>query len=365
MQDSHEIVDGLLRNKPVGRMGLNDFPWVDTLEKWAAGENYPTKEDGNPVEPVDYFDFDFAGCGGWFDIMPVKGDPELLEETDEWKIERNGAGAALKTWKNKSGTPEHIDFLMTSRAVWERDYRHHLLEPDRDRLEIEHHRQELAKRKAENRWTFYASVCVWETMRQSMGDVCMYESLALDHDWIHDFNRVYTDFYKAHFKILIEEAGMPDGIWLFEDLGYHKGLFCSPNTLESLIFPYYKEMVDFFHGYDLPVILHSCGGVGEALDLVVTAGFDAVNPMEVKAGNDIVKFAKDYGDQLAFIGGLDARILESGDRDRIRSEVIHLCTTLKDLGARFVFGSDHSISTNVNLSDFSYAISVYKEYMTY
>lgn len=215
------------------------------------------------------------------------------------------------------------------------------------------------------RWTFYGSLFIWEVMRCSLGDIGMYESLLLDPDWIRDYNRVYTDFFKAHYKILIEEAGKPDGIWLYEDLGFNKGLFCSPATLENLVFPYYKEMVDFFHAYDLPVVLHSCGGITAALDLIAGAGFDALNPMEAKVGCDVVAFARQYGDRLAFIGGMDARLFESGDRQRIRDEVVRLCTSLKDAGARYVFGSDHSISPNVKLADFQYAIDVYKANMMY
>ena len=196
-----------------------------------------------------------------------------------------------------------------------------------------------------------------------MGDVCMYESLLLDPEWIHDYNRVYTDFFIAHYRVLIEEAGKPDGIWIYEDLGYKNGLFCSPTVLEALISPYYKELVDFFHSYDLPVVLHSCGGIEAALPLIVAAGFDALNPMEVKAGCDVLRFAEQVGDRLAFIGGLDARVLESGDRERIRSEVIRLVEGMKNIGARYVFGSDHSISTNVRYADFQYALEVYREHM--
>ena len=167
------------------------------------------------------------------------------------------------------------------------------------------------------------------------------------------------------FTKWVKEAGKPDGVWLYEDLGFNKGLFCSPSILENLIFPYYKEMVDFFHEYDLPVVLHSCGGIGEALDLIAGAGFDALNPMEAKAGCDVVSFAERYGDRLAFVGGMDARIFESGDRDSIRSEVSRLCKSMKEIGARFVFGSDHSISPNVALADFRYAIDIYRENMAY
>ena len=44
------------------------------------------------------------------------------------------------------GTPEHIDFLMTSREIWERDYRPHLLEFDAERFgDLEEARKNLAK----------------------------------------------------------------------------------------------------------------------------------------------------------------------------------------------------------------------------
>jgi len=144
------------------------------------------------------------------------------------------------------------------------------------------------------------------------------------------------------------------------------GLFCSPKILEELFMPYFKEIVDFFHNeYDLPVVLHSCGNITAALPMIVDAGFDALNPMEAKAGCDIFAFAEKYGDKLAFIGGLDARILESGDRDLIKSEVIKIVEGMKARGARYIFGSDHSLSPLVKYEDFVYAIEVYKEHMMY
>ncbi|MHC5034842.1 MAG: uroporphyrinogen decarboxylase family protein [Planctomycetota bacterium] len=325
MQNSREVIDSLLRGKPAERMGLHDSPWWDTLREWTK-QGYPTRRaataegdgkadgDGEPVDPVDHFGFDMASVATWFDVLPLRGVSDLVEETDEWEVRRNGAGAALKYWKDKSGTPEHIDFWMTSREVWERDYRPHLLEVDRERVDVEGTRKALASRRGQGFWTFYGHLFIWENMRQSMGDLCMYQSLLLDPDWIHDYGRVYTDFFKAHYALLFEEAGLPDGIWVYEDLGYRNGLFCSPAVLEELIFPYFKELVDFFHSYDLPVVLHACGGIEEALPLIVDAGFDALNPMEVKAGCDVVRFAERYGDRLAFVGGLDARVLESAVR---------------------------------------------------
>jgi uroporphyrinogen decarboxylase len=363
--DSCAVIQALFAGRGAPRMGLHDSPWGDTVRKWVAEEGYPVDAQGNPVPPLEHFGFDMAGCGGWFDALPLRGFSETVEETAEWKSVRNGAGAVLKWWKDKSGTPEHIDFRMTSRAVWARDYRPHLLALDRARLNIEGARAELEKRRAQGCWTYYGHLFIWELLRCSLGDVCMFESLALDPDWIRDFGRVYTDLYKAHYRVLLEEAGKPDGIWIYEDLGYRNGLFCSPRTLAELIFPYYRELVDFFHGYGLPVVLHTCGSTGAALPLIVEAGFDGLNPMEAKAGNDLLAFAEQYGDRLVFVGGFDARILESGDRALIRRHVTELIAGMKARGARWVFGSDHSLSTRVSYASFRYALDVYREQREY
>ena len=387
---SREIVDNLLRGKIAERVGLMDSPWDDTIAAWVE-QGYPThvvykeagelrwrREDGKwveaavageyeePIPTWEHFGYDLAGVGPWFDVMPLRDYDELIAETDEWDIRRNGAGAALKYWKHKSGTPEHMDFRMVTRQIWERDYRPHLLTLDPARIKVAEARKNLARAAQAQVWAHFGHMFVWELMRQSMGDITMYESLLLDPAWIHDYNRVYTDFYKRHFATMFEHIGKPDGVWLYEDLGYKNGLFASPRVLSELIFPYHKEMVDFFHGYDLPVVLHTCGSTAQALPLIVEAGFDALNPMERKAkDNDPFVFAEKYGDRLAFIGGLDARVFETNDRDTIRREVRSYIEGMKARGARLVFASDHSISTNTRYESYRYAVQVYRDHMLY
>ena len=60
-----------------------------------------------------------------------------------------------------------------------------------------------------------------------------------------------------------------------------------------------------------------------------------------------------------------AHVLESGDRGLIGREVTRIVEGMKSLGARYVFGSDHSLSTNVRYSDYLYAMEVYREHRYY
>jgi uroporphyrinogen decarboxylase len=391
MQTPRDVVDALLRKKPAERMALMEGPWPDTIADWVR-QGYPTRtrfkrkdqkrwraEDGmwvdaerdgdylEPVPPWEHFGFDMVGTAGWFDIQPLRDHEELVEETDAWEVKRNGAGAALKYWKHKSGTPEHIDFRMDSRAVWERDYREHVAQWDPLRMkDIPDQIEATAEARQAQRWVHYGHMFIWEIARQSLGDVNLYQNLLLDPGWIKDFNQVYTDLYKQAFTYLFDHIGLPDGIWIYEDMGYKNGLFASPRVLGELVFPYYKEMVDFFHARDLPVVLHSCGSVAAAIPLILDAGFDALNPMERKAkDNDPFVFAEKYGDRLAFVGGLDARVFETNDNTIVRREMISYIQGMKERGARMVFASDHSLSTNVRYDTYRNAVDVFHEYMMY
>lgn len=389
-QSPREVVDGLLRGRGADRVALHGSPWADTLVAWVQ-QGYPTRlvakqpgeerwrpDDGRmedveifgeyvePVPPWEHFGYDMVGIGPWFDALPLRDRSELIEETDEWDIRRNGAGAALKYWKHKSGTPEHIDFRMVTRAIWEREYRPHVVAWDPERVDLPALRRHKTATAGHQRWVHYGHLFIWELARSSMGDITLYESLLLDPDWIRDYNRVYTDLYKRAFAYMFENVGIPDGIWLYEDLGYKNGLFASPKVLSELVFPYYAELVAFFHSYDLPVVLHTCGSTAAALPMILDAGFDALNPMERKAkDNDPFTFAEKCGDRLAFVGGLDARILETNDRDVIRREVRGYIEGMKARGARLVFATDHSISPRTRYDSYQWAMDTYRACMAY
>ena len=364
-ESSRSVIDTIIRRGSPSRIGIYDRIWTDTLRRWVAEQGYPTETNGEPVDPHDHFGFDLVAVGGGFDPMPHAGVREVVDETDAWVVIRNGAGAMLKSWKHKSGTPEHVGFTLTSREIWDREYRHLLLDLEPARVDVEAARERLARHRAAGKWVFYQHMFIWETMRQSLGDECMYETLLVDPDWVLDYNRVYTDFYKRHFAYLIERAGKPDGVRLCEDLAYSRGLFCSPRVLEELVFPFYREIIDFFHDYELPVIFHCCGNVTEALPCLVDLGIDMLDPMERKAGCSPVEFARGFGNRIAFRGGLDVRVMESGDRDLIRREVVSLIDAVKREGARYVFSSDHSVSTGVAYQDFAYAVAVAREHSAY
>ena len=363
MQTGREAINALFNKQKADHVPFYDLVWREAAEKWTT-EGMPVDADGKPS--TEHVGIELRTLGGWMTWHAKMGADEVIEETDETKLVRNGNGAVLRWWKNKSGTPEHVSFGMSDRQVWDDEYRPLLVDGD---IERRIHPKGLARgvtgqREAGN-WSCFSALFIWEYLRASLGDETMFMSLLTDPEWIHDFCRVYTDLYKESFKRVIAQTPKPDGIWIYEDLGYKERLFCSVDVLREMIFPYYKEVIDLFHSYDLPVILHSCGYQEPMIPLAIEAGFDGLNPMEVKAGNDIFKYAEKYADDLVFVGGFDARILESGDRALIEKQTRAFMRGMKERGARFIFGSDHSLSDRVNYQDFCLFLDVYREEREY
>ena len=342
-------------------VGLYENVWPDTLRNWVA-EGYPVNDVGNPCDPLDVFGLDLGRIGGMFDTSPWPGTSRLIERTDEWEIVENSSGVTEKRWLSKSAPAGHLSFRLTGPQAWESEFKPVFVKTDSSRVPVASLRKAIKSQRAANRWVCFNMTFIWENFRQTVGDIRMYEGLLDDPEWIIDYNQTQLDFFIRHYEIALAEAGPLDGAWFSEDLAYNQGLFCSPNTLRELYLPFYSALVDYLHGKGMNVILHSCGNVTAALPLIVEAGFDALHPMQVRAGCDPLAISKAYAGRLVLLGGLDSHMLERGDAGEIRQAQVGLMQGMRDAGASYIFCSDHSISTNVRYDTYQRVIETYHKY---
>jgi uroporphyrinogen decarboxylase len=353
---SYERVKTLLNKEIPDRMGLFEHFWPETLRDYWPKQGYPEGE-----KPEIYFNYDILLCGGWFNTEPFMGRREILKETDEWWIIKDGRGATLKFWKNKSGTPEHISFEVTTPEKW-KEYREPLLEVNEERLgDLEEIKNALKIAREKKKFAMFGNMFVFELMRATIGDQNFLPALLLDPEWIKDFCQVYLDHYIRHYEILFQKVGLPDGFFLYEDFGYSNGPFCSPKTYEELIFPYEKAFVSFLKDYGLPVILHSCGDIRKVIPLIIDAGFDCLQPMEAKAGCDVIEIAKIYGRKISYMGNINVVPLSTNDPEKVREEIVPKLRELKRMRIPYFFHSDHSIPPTINLETYKYALQLFYE----
>jgi len=94
------------------------------------------------------------------------------------------------------------------------------------------------------------------------------------------------------------------------------------------------------------------------LPQLMEIGLDALNPIEIKAGNDIKAIKRDYGDKLVLHGGADALLLDK--REKIIPYIEETLPVLK-LHGGYIFSSDHSIPNTVSLEDYKAIVEAVKK----
>ena len=338
-----------LNGEPVDLLACHDGLWADTTKKYV--------EEGKMVEEEDtvlHFDTSMRG-GGWLNsVADLDFEAKTLEETDETILKLDGNGAMLRTWKDKSGTPEHVDFTVTDRTGWEEKIRPHLTKVDRRRIPFDGYRESKKKAAEEERAFCWSGVPPFEQMHPVCGHQYMLMGMALDPEWVKDMVQTYADMTIAHCEILFEEEGLPDFMWFYEDLGFKERPFMSPEMYREILQPGHKKLFDFSHSKGLKVMVHSCGFVEPLVPGLVEAGMDCLQAMEVKAGMDMPRLAEQFGDKISFCGNIDIRIVATNDLKKIDEELNKKIIPLLERGTGYILHSDHSIPPDVEHDTLKY-----------
>lgn len=152
-------------------------------------------------------------------------------------------------------------------------------------------------------------------------------------------------------------------MYIWGDVAYRNGMMFSPDFWRKYYKPIVKNIIDICHDAGLMVIYHGCGNASSIYEDFIEIGLDGYNPLECKADLKVPELRKQYGDRLAFVGNIDVRVLESGNRDLIKREVLYKLTGAINGG--FIPASDHSVSLGVDPHSYAYFIDVAREYGTY
>jgi uroporphyrinogen decarboxylase len=164
----------------------------------------------------------------------------------------------------------------------------------------------------------------------------------------------YARFTIAHMDALFEEAGLPDGFFFYEDMGFKEKPFMSPALYEEIMLPGHKMLFDYAHARRRQVVVHSCGFVEPLVPGLIRAGMDCLQAMEVKAGMDVGRLADKFGDKIAFYGNIDVRTLISNDRAQIDAEMESKIPYLMKKGCGYILHSDHSEPPEVDYETIQY-----------
>jgi uroporphyrinogen decarboxylase len=337
-----------LNRQPVDRLPWGDSLWTETRARYVAEGKMTEDEDA-----VSHFDMSWR-AGGWINAEARIGESVTLEETAETKLVRNGNGATLRWWKEKAGTPEHVDFEVKERTAWDRLIKPHLVDVDRRRIPFENYREQRRLAAEQHRAFCWHGVAPFEQMHPTCGHEYMLMGMALDPDWVKDMVLTYADLTIRHLDVLFAEEGKPDFIWFYEDMGFKEKPFMSPAMYMEIVQPGHAKLFAYAHAQGCKVVVHSCGFVEPLVPGLVEAGMDCLQAMEVKAGMDMPRIARQFGDRIVFCGNIDIRIIASNDRAAIDAELERKIKPVLAMSSGFIVASDHSIPPQVDHDTLQY-----------
>jgi len=350
---SQERITAAMRLREADRVAIHDSPWGTTEARWHR-EGLP-----EGVSSAQHFGFEFAGS--WFDNSLQLGG-KVIEETDDYVISVNGDAGTWRNWKNSTSTPELIDFEITTPAKWAEV---------KDRMVVNESRLNFDAAKAgyddaRQKGMFHYLGCGpgFTKVCNMVGPDRLLMAMVDDPDWVRDM--FMTDAQLCHdcFEELIGRGIEPDAGWIFDDLGYkHRGFF-SLSMYRELLQPAHRLMTEPFKRRGLPMMLHTCGYTMELMPSLLETGFDVIQPLEVKAGNDLVQLKKDYGDRACFMGSIDVRAMADPDPAAIEREIAEKIPFAMQ-GGGYIYHSDHSVPDNVSFEQYQRVIDLVMHYGRY
>lgn len=346
-------VQAALDHKEADRIPIQDGPWATTIGRWHK-EGLPTD-----VSAGDYFGYELHAIGADTSFrFPV----QTVEETDTYIIQRDANGALVKNWRDHTGTPEKTGFTIKTRKDWDEHKPRLAVTPDR--VNVPEALNEEAKARAKGRWLDYSGIIGYDKTQAIIGSENLLIAMAEQPDWCAEMFMKSADLVIGTAELLMAGGVEFDGAFLYDDMGYRNSSLFSPAAYRQLLFPAHKKVFGFFHSKGLKVILHSCGRVTGLVPALIEAGLDCLQPLEVKAGMDLIELKKQFGKSLAFMGGIDVRCMAHPDPAVIEKEISAKIPFAKK-GGGYIYHSDHSVPDNVSFAQYKRVMELVLQHGAY
>ena len=350
---THERMTRMYAHQEADRAPVWDYPWSSTLERW--------RREGLP-EGADYMDF-----FGLDKLVYIESDQSpryptrIVEETDDYITSLTGWGTTLRNWKHSGGVPQFLDFAIKDPVSWAKARGR--MSPSSDRINWDYLKANYPRWRREGAWISGVLQFGFDfTHAWVVGTERLLMAMVTDPEWAVDMFAHTLEVHTGLLDIIWEAGYRFDEVHWCDDMGYKQAQFFSLDMYRELLKPIHRRAAAWAHRKGLPVRLHSCGYIKPFIPDLMEIGVDMLNPLEVKAGMDPIGLKAEFGEQLAFHGGINAVLYD--DPEALWCEMRRIIPAMKRGGGYFV-SSDHSVPQTVSLHDFRSFVELAKELGSY
>ena len=358
--NSRERVQTALRFERPDRLPANESPWEQTAAAWF--------DQGIPREMslADYFGFDISMM--YLDTSP-RFEMKVLDRDDGNITYEDRFGYTITKPAGVSATMRFHRHVTTDRAAWAAVRPRFVLQdgpaaPARidDAMYFGHFdpyptwdeaAEKVCRLRHTGRYVLFMCYGPWEATWRHRGMENLLIAVATDPDWVADMAETYQSLVIQVLRQCVQLGMKPDGVLTADDLGSAHGPLMSPQMWAAIFKPQVARLGEFLRQHAIAFWLHSDGAVGPLIDEFVDAGVDVLNPLEAKAGMDVVELRRRYGKRLAFYGNIDATKM-AGRESLIRDELERKIPVARNGG--YIFHSDHSCPPDVSLNRYQWIL---------
>lgn len=335
-----------------------------TREAWHA-QGLPAGID----DASDIIAYAYRQAGGTLDL-PQRGDDfqvnsRMMPEFEEKVISRGERSQIVQDWKgniceiSNEYTTEYlrnaIDFVtrrwikcpVESRADWEdMKQRYDPNESLRYPVDAIQRGESLQSR------TWNTSINIsgpfWQ-LREWLG----FEGLCLllkdDPAFVQEMITFWTEFVAQLLENTLRHTTL-DEVHLSEDMAYKSFSMISPAMTRQFLLPTYRTWGEIIRSAGVPLYgMDSDGFIGQLIPIWIEAGINVCDPIEVAAGNDIVAFRREFGNKMAYKGGIDKRAMAKGG-GVIEAEYERIKPVIASGG--YIPSCDHGVPSDVSWTSF-------------
>ena len=201
----------------------------------------------------------------------------------------------------------------------------------------------------------------------AMRAVGLLDSLYLFYDDLQ-FLEALMDILLAHQEQVVRAvcdrfAADLAFVLISDEIAHNVGLMIRPDMFQE-IFPHrMRRLIEPAREHGKLVAIHTKGKMDKVLPILHDIGFDIVHPMEPEC-NNIFEMNKQWGDKMAFVGGIPTSLLAYGNWEKIEETVRDYCVRL-GTGGGYVLGSSAHIADGVPPQNFWAMVQAVHKYGSY
>ena len=284
---------------------------------------------------------------GWLGGAPQT----ILEDNEEFTVAVDKYGRRVKLIKRSATLPLPLDYPVASMDDWLEVKEHYVYSDARFGDDWKQRALDARKKGQVLQVSIPGG---FDEPRQLMGEALLCESYYTQPELIED---MLETMGKTSVRVLdrVSNEIPVDQLFVHEDMAGKSGPLAGPKQVETFINPYYRMVWDLLESRGARLFSQdSDGDMNPVIPAFLDAGINLMYPNEPAAGMDIVKIREEYGNRLAFMGGIDKHVIRRSQKE-IEAELEYKIPPMVASGG-CLLGLDHRIPNGTTVENYRFYI---------